>query len=209
MVDTPDGPIVALIDPSDVDMEPGSNLAGEARETVGFDVPLTRARHGAAADVDIGRLQRRGALSRVLLMAGAAEAMSDLTIRYAHERHQFGQPIARFQAVQQHLVTVAQCAAQLSVAADLAVRALEHRTASLEIAAAKIIADEAAVAGTRAAHQAHGAMGMTREYPLHRLTRALWSWRHEYGHARTWSRQLGSLAVEVGADNLFPLVTGS
>jgi acyl-CoA dehydrogenase len=209
IVDTPDGIVVALIDPSDVHMEPGSNLAGEARETVSFDLPLTRALQVAPAGVDIGSLRRRGALSRVLLMAGAAEAMSDLTIRYTHERRQFGQPIARFQAVQQHLVTVAQCAAQLSVAADLAVGALEQGTGELEIAAAKVIADEAAVAGTRAAHQAHGAMGMTREYPLHRLSRALWSWRHEYGHARSSSRRLGDLAVEAGADNLFSLITGS
>jgi len=208
-VDTPDGTVVALIDPSDVYMEPGTNLAGEARETVNFDVPLTRALRSAPAGVDIGSLRRRGALSRVLLMAGAAEAMCALTVRYTHERQQFGQPIARFQAVQQHLVTVAQCAAQLSVAADLAVRALEQRSGELETAAAKVIADEAAVAGTRAAHQAHGAMGMTREYPLHRLSRALWSWRHEYGHARNWSRQLGDLAVEAGADNLFSLVTGT
>lgn len=209
LVETPDGTVVALIDPSGVHIEPGSNLAGEARETVVFDVPLTSALHAAPARVDIGSLRRRGALSRVLLMAGAVEAMSDLTVRYTHERQQFGQPIARFQAVQQHLVTVAQCAAQLSVAADLAVRALEQRPAELEIAAAKVIADEAAVVGTRAAHQAHGAMGMTREYPLHRLSRGLWSWRHEYGQARSWSRQLGDLAFEAGADRLFSLVTGS
>jgi acyl-CoA dehydrogenase len=210
IVDTTDGLVVTLIDPSDVTIEPGSNLAGEARETVGFDVPLKGAGHAPAPlGVDIGSLRRRGALSRVLLMAGAAEAMSDLTVRYTHERHQFGQPIARFQAVQQHLVTVAQCAAKLSVAADLAVRALERGPAELEIAAAKVIADEVAVVGTRAAHQAHGAMGMTREYPLHRLSRALWSWRHEYGHARNWSRRLGDLAFAAGADGLFPLVTGS
>jgi acyl-CoA dehydrogenase len=210
LVGTLNGPIVALIDPSDVHMEPGSNLAGEARETVDFDVPLTGAVHSPAPiGVDIGSLRRRGALSRVLLMAGAAEAMSDLTVRYTHERHQFGQPIARFQAVQQHLVTVAQCAAQLSVAADLAVRALERGPAELEIAAAKVVADEVAVVGTRAAHQAHGAMGMTREYPLHRLSRALWSWRHEYGQARSWSRRLGDMAFAAGADGLFPLVTGS
>jgi acyl-CoA dehydrogenase len=210
LVDAPDGPMVAVIDPSDVRIEPGSNLAGEARETVDFDVPLTAAAHALApAGVDLGSLRRRGALSRALLMAGATEAMRDLTVGYAHERHQFGQPIARFQAVQQHLVTVAQCAAQLSVAADLAVRALERGPAELEIAAAKVIADDAADAGTRAAHQAHGAIGMTREYPLHRLSRALWSWRHEYGHARSWSRELGSLAVGAGPDGLFSLVTGS
>jgi acyl-CoA dehydrogenase len=210
MVDGPDGPLVALIDPSGVSIEPGSNMAGEPRETVVFDVPLREVVHAPApAGLGIESLRRRGALSRVLLMAGAAEAMSRLTVRYAHERRQFGQPIARFQAVQQHLVTGAQCAAQLSVAADLAVRALERGPADLEIAAAKVIANDAAVAGTRAAHQAHGAMGMTREYPLHRLSRALWSWRHEYGPARNWSRQLGALAVQAGADELFPLVTGS
>jgi acyl-CoA dehydrogenase len=209
MVDTPEGSVVALIDLSDVHIEPGSNLAGEARETVDFDVPLARALHAAPTSIDIGSLQRRGALSRVLLMAGATEAMLDLTVRYTHERHQFGQPIARFQAVQQHLVTLAQCAAQLSVAADLAVWALEQRTAELEIAAAKVIADDAAVAGTRAAHQAHGAMGVTREYPLHRLSRALWSWSQEYGHARSWNRQLGDLALAAGADGLFSLVTAS
>jgi acyl-CoA dehydrogenase len=210
LVDTPDGSIVASIDPSDVHVEPGSNMAGEAREKVEFNVPLIAATHAPApAGVDIGSLRRRGALSRVLLMAGATEAMRDLTVGYAHERHQFGQPIARFQAVQEHLVTVAQCAAQLSVAAELAVRALEQRPAELEIAAAKVIADEAAVTGTRAAHQAHGAIGMTRDYPLHLLSRALWSWRHEYGQARSWRRQVGVMAVENGPDELFSLITGS
>ena len=210
LVDTQDGFIVASIDPSDVHVEAGSNMAGEARESVEFDVPLTAAAHAPApAGVDIGSLRRRGALSRVLLMAGATEAMRDLTVGYAHERHQFGQPIARFQAVQEHLVTVAQCAAQLSVAADLAVRALQQRPAELEIAAASIIADEAAVTGTRAAHQAHGAMGMTQEYPLHLLSRALWSWRHEYGQARSWRGQVGTMAIEKGADGLFSLITGS
>jgi acyl-CoA dehydrogenase len=210
IVEAPDGLSVALIECSDIGIEPGSNLAGEARETVTFDVPLANTVQVAApAGVDGLSLRQRGALSRVLLMAGAAEAMSELTVNYTHERHQFGQPIARFQAVQEHLVTVAQCAAQLSVAADLALKALERGPAELEIAAAKVIADDAAVSGTRAAHQAHGAMGMTREYPLHRLSRALWSWRHEYGHARSWSRQLGDLAFEAGADGLFPLITGS
>jgi acyl-CoA dehydrogenase len=210
LVGTSDGPMVALIEPPNAQIEPGSNLAGEARETVSFDLPLSGTVHSPAPiGVDIEALRRRGALSRVLLMAGAAEAMSELTVRYTQERHQFGQPIARFQAVQQHLVTVAQCAAQLSVASDLAVRALERGPAELEIAAAKVVADEVAVVGTRAAHQAHGAIGMTQEYPLHRLSRALWSWRHEYGHARSWTRQLGRMAFAAGPDGLFPLVTGS
>jgi acyl-CoA dehydrogenase len=208
LVSGPDGALVVQIDPAEADISPGFNMAGESRETVRFEVPLERTRWAPApTGVDAASLRRRGALSRILLMAGAVEAMSQLTIEYTRGRHQFGQPIARFQAVQQHLVVAAEGAAALSMAADLAIRALERGPAELEIAAAKIIADEVAVAATRAAHQAHGAMGLTQEYPLHRLTRALWSWRHEYDHARNWNRQLGALALGAGADGLFPLIT--
>ena len=208
LVSSPDGALVVQVDPADADISPGFNMAGEPRQTVRFDVPLERTRWAPApAGVDAASLRRRGALTRTLLMAGATEAMGQMTVDYTQARHQFGQPIARFQAVQQHLVVVAQGGAALSMAADLAVRALERGPAELEIAAAKVLADNVAVSATRAAHQAHGAMGLTREYPLHRLTRALWSWRHEYGHARSWSRQLGELALGAGADGLFPLVT--
>ena len=47
---------------------------------------------------------------------------------------------------------------------------------------------------TRAAHQAHGAMGMTREYPLHHSTRRLWAWRHEAGSAGEWAQRVGRAA---------------
>ncbi|SPT51271.1 Uncharacterised protein [Actinomadura madurae] len=40
----------------------------------------------------------------------------------------------------------------------------------------KMIADLQAKEAIRCAHQAHGAIGMTREYPLHRLTRRLHTW---------------------------------
>jgi acyl-CoA dehydrogenase len=46
---------------------------------------------------------------------------------------------------------------------------------------------------------------MTREYPLHHLTRRLWAWRAEYGE-REWSVAVGRMAVEAGADRLYGLV---
>ncbi len=200
---------VSRINSCDVEISAGSNLAGEPRENVRFNIPIDRTANAPAPDgVDVDTLRIRGALSRVLLMAGATEAMSQLTLDYANTRRQFGRPVAHFQAVQVHLVGLAQCAVQLSTAADLAVRALERGNGSFEVAAAKIVADDAAEAGTRSAHQAHGAMGMTREYPLHLLTRRLWAWRHEYGTSRQWSRRLGHLAVSTGPDALFPLVAG-
>jgi acyl-CoA dehydrogenase len=140
------------------------------------------------------------------MMAGAAETMSNLTLEYTHERRQFGQPIARFQAVQHHLVTIAQCAAQLSMVADVAGRGASGGRAAIEIAAAKIIADESAERGTRAAHQAHGAMGVTREYALHHFSRRLWAWRHEFGTGARWRRRLGTHTARAGPDHLFELI---
>jgi acyl-CoA dehydrogenase len=79
---------------------------------------------------------------------------------------------------------------------------------SFEVAAAKAVVDDAVVEGTRAAHQAHGAMGVTREYPLHHLTRRLWAWRHEHGGGREWRIALGADVLAVGADGLFPAIAG-
>ena len=193
--------------PEDVEIEPGANLAGEPRDAVAFDVPLDALDHAAApVDLDGDALHLRGALSRVVMMAGAADALNRLTVAYTNQRKQFGQPIARFQAVQHHLVNTAQCSARLSMAADVAVRAARRGPASFEIAAAKILADEAAVDATRSAHQAHGAMGMTREYELHHLSRRLWAWRHEYGGVRAWRRRLGDTVAAAGADALFETI---
>jgi acyl-CoA dehydrogenase len=51
-------------------------------------------------------------------------------------------------------------------------------------------------------------MGFTREYPLHVLTRRLWSWRDEFGNERFWSRWLGGRLQQRGAEALWPFVSG-
>ena len=58
-----------------------------------------------------------------------------------------------------------------------------------------------------AAHQAHGAMGMTKEYELGQLTRRLWSWRDEFGSERWWGRELGRQLAGAGADELWPRIS--
>lgn len=199
-----DGRAIALR-PDVVQITPGANVAGEPRDTVVVDVELD-ALESAPVDIDAEALVARGALSRIVMMAGALEAMSQLSVDYAHARRQFGRPIAGFQAVQQHLVVTAQAAARAAMAADLAGAALARGSAEFEVAAAKLVADEAAVLATRAAHQAHGAMGVTREYPLHQLSRRLWAWRHEYGSAARWRRCLGAQLADGGADGLFPAI---
>jgi acyl-CoA dehydrogenase len=183
-----------------------SSLAGEPRDTMTF--------HGVQADVasapdgvDAEALRFRGALSRVALMAGAIDKMSRLTVSYTNEREQFGRPVSRFQAVQQHLVWASQDAALTRMAAESAGRQANRGDARFEIASAKLVANQAATRATKACHQAHGAMGMTQEYELHHSSRRLWTWRSEYGGVREWSSWVGQAAAAQGADGLYPLIT--
>jgi len=209
LVPTSSAWLVVAATPDQLDITSRSNLAGEPRDRVRFAVDLADLEHATApAGVDGRALRCRGALTRVAMAAGALDRLGELTVDYAHARQQFGRPIAAFQAVQHHLVSVAEAAARAAMAADVAGRELARGPADVAVAAAKVVADEAAVEATRAAHQVHGAMGVTREYPLHHMSRRLWAWRHEYGDARSWRRVLGAGLVAGGADELFPTITG-
>ncbi len=182
------------------------NVADEPRDTLHFDaVPVTAsvvAPHGLTEQT----LCERAALGRAALMAGALAAVAGMTLRYSHEREQFGRPIGRFQAVQAHLVTIHQQATVVASAIDGAVAAVERGGGSFEIACAKLLADRGAQLATRAAHQTHGAIGMTKEYPLHHLTRRLWAWRDEAGGHRRWADRLGKALVAAGPDALYPAI---
>jgi len=197
--------VVAAVPRSGMVAEARVNLAGEPRDTVTFNGQAHVA--AAAPGVDGAALRYRGALTRVMLMAGALERMSELTVGYTNERVQFGRPVGRFQAVQQHLVQGAQDAALVGMAAHAAARAASRGQARFEIAAAKLLANRAAHTATRAAHQAHGAMGMTREYALHHVSRRLWAWRSEYGDEVFWSSRLGGAVAGAGAEQLYPAIT--
>jgi acyl-CoA dehydrogenase len=200
------GDRVFALHPEQVAVEPGANLAGEARDRIRADVEVDEVEHGSVTGA-FARMRARGALSRVVMAAGALEALSQMTVDYTNQRRQFGQPVARFQAVQQHLVVTAQSAVRARMAADIAVRSLASGDAGIDIAAARVVTDDAIALGTRAAHQAHGAMGVTREYALHQLSRRLWSWRHEWDSTKAWRRELGRAIAATSADDLFSVVT--
>jgi acyl-CoA dehydrogenase len=205
LVEDGSGSTVAVVDAKEAGIVPLTNLAGEPRDTVHFDA--TPIRELARVDLSRADLDRRGALARTQLMAGALERMYELTLAYTANRQQFGRPVSRFQLVQAHLVHLAQDAALLCVAADAAARAADSGDGAFEIAAARVIACSAATSATRAAHQAHGAMGMTREYPLHHYSRRLWSWRREFRQERHWRAEVGRQAIGASADGLYPLIT--
>lgn len=200
---------VLAIPRSAYDTEWATNLAGEPRETVVFaGARVDATAIGMAADEATAEaLRLRGALSRAMLMAGALEAMLDLTLEYTDGRKQFGRPVARFQAVQQHLVWSAQDAALVRTAAEVAARQTTRGDGRFEIAAARVLANECATTATRQCHQAHGAMGVTQEHALHHFSRRLWAWRSEWAAPTEWSERLGGYVRHAGAENLYPLIT--
>ena len=203
--------VVSVARESDgVTLRPRRNVAGEPRDDVRLDVRLDDGDVAPVPEgVDGGTLLRRGALARANLMAGALASTREMTVRYTGEREQFGRPVARFQAVQAHLVQMAAEAALAQSAAEVAAGMTDAGTQGAEsaVAAAKVLAGQAATRATAHAHQAHGAIGMTREYPLHHRTRRLWAWRDEYGGERHWSALLGDRVVGAGADGLWPSLT--
>ena len=139
---------------------------------------------------------------------GALETILDQSVQWALDRSQFGRPIAKFQAVQHNLATLAGEVAAAGAAADLAAEACAGADlGEAEVAIAKVRAGEAAGAGAAIAHQVHGAMGFTYEHTLHHATRRLWSWREEFGNETVWATRLGRMVAARGADRLWPFIT--
>ena len=147
--------------------------------------------------------RRRGALLRSIQVAGALERVRDLTVAYAREREQFGQPLNRFQAIQQELAELAGMVALAGAAVD---QAVEDPSAK-RVAVAKVVAGEAAGRVATLAHQVHGAIGFTYEHQLHRFTTRLWRWRDEFGTEAAWAEGLGDLLARVGGDRVWEVTT--
>ncbi|MBW8088057.1 acyl-CoA/acyl-ACP dehydrogenase [Streptomyces hygroscopicus subsp. hygroscopicus] len=125
---------------------------------------------GVAASGPADRLRREAALLTAAQQLGSASRTVELAVEHAKRRTQFGRPIGAFQAVQ-HL-----CAGML-VRAESA-RSVVYAAAVTEepgdIAAAKLLADEAAVRNARDCLQVHGGMGFTWEADVHLHLKRAW-----------------------------------
>lgn len=202
---------VAVADMRDVQVDDAPGMSGDGVGAVDFGG--APAMDAAVVPNALGSedLMLMGAAARAQQMAGALQAVLDLSVGYAREREAFGRPIAKFQAVQQNLARLAGETAAAAAAAESAADALHHAAAFdeavfLEVAAAKIRTGEAAAAGASIAHQVHGAIGFTDEHALHRYTRRLFAWRDDFGAEAEWAATLGAMIAAKGADQLWPMV---
>ncbi|MEV7993483.1 acyl-CoA dehydrogenase family protein [Streptomyces sp. NPDC086077] len=118
----------------------------------------------------------RGVADPVAVLLTAAEQLGtavrtcELAAQHARTREQFGRPIGAFQAVQQ---LCARSLVRVEVA-RAAVYAAAVTADPVDVAAARLLADEAAVRGARDCLQVHGGMGFTWEAEVHLHLKRTW-----------------------------------
>ncbi|MBJ7596023.1 MAG: acyl-CoA dehydrogenase family protein [Candidatus Dormibacteraeota bacterium] len=113
-----------------------------------------------------------GRVAIAALSVGLAQACLDASLSYSVQRHQFGQPIARFQATQFKL---ADMATQIELSRLMTWRAAgaidAGRSAAPYASMAKLHASEVATACANQAVQIHGGYGFMEESPVARYYR--------------------------------------
>jgi short/branched chain acyl-CoA dehydrogenase len=118
------------------------------------------------------RILDGGRISIAAMGVGLAQGCYDLALAYAKERHQFGKPIASFQAVQQKLVDMA---TEIEAARTLVYKAAwekdEGRDFARTAAMAKLFSGELSHRAANWALQIHGGYGFMDEYAISRLYR--------------------------------------
>ncbi|PVC89804.1 acyl-CoA dehydrogenase [Streptomyces sp. CS090A] len=129
-----------------------------------------RSAGAGASEAYPGVLRREGALLSAAEQLGSAARTTEMAVQHARSREQFGSLIGSFQAVK-HL-----CADMLARTepARSAVYAAAVTGDPVEIAAAKLLADEAAVRNARDCLQIHGGMGFTWEADVHLHLKRAW-----------------------------------
>ena len=98
---------------------------------------------------------------------GGCQAVFDMSVEYSRERTQFGQPIGRFQRVQDHIVHIVN---HLDAARWTAYEALwkldSGRDAASSVHMAKAVASESYMRACDYGHEVHAGIGVVREYGL-------------------------------------------
>ncbi|PVZ04633.1 acyl-CoA dehydrogenase family protein [Actinomycetospora cinnamomea] len=137
------------------------------------DLTLDGARgrviEGADVDGGIERALRIGAAVLASEQLGLAERCLADTVSYLRERHQFGRPLASYQALKHRLADLWVAITQVRATARYAARCAADGSPDLPVAAAVAAAHGAEVALLAAedALQLHGGIGFTWEHPVH------------------------------------------
>lgn len=173
---------------------------GDAQALDSID-PLRRLFAPVAAEgVAVGpadALLDHAALISAAQLVGIADAMLALSIEYAKNRNQFGQPIGSFQAVKHHLASAVVKIEFAKPVIQRAAIALDegHTSAAVHVSHAKIAATDAAWAMSETAIQTHGAMGYTYEVDLHFWMKRAWALAGAWGDRTFHLRRIDAAVI--------------
>jgi alkylation response protein AidB-like acyl-CoA dehydrogenase len=137
--------------------QPATNLLGGV-EGQGFKQMM--------AAIEVGRVNvaARG--------VGVAQRAFELSIEYAQQRHAFGVPIAKHQAIQLKLADMATSITAARLMTQMAARKKDAgERADVECGMAKLFATETCFACVGEAMRIHGGYGFSKEYEVERLYR--------------------------------------
>jgi alkylation response protein AidB-like acyl-CoA dehydrogenase len=159
----------------------------------------------AEPSASVAELRARGAWVAAAVLNGASRRLLDLSLEYAGARQQFGVAIGSFQAVKHKLAEMAAGIESARPSAWSAARALATGDPGrgLAASAAKATAAQAGALANDHALQIHGAIGFTREHPLHRWLLFGHELESRWGTAAEHHAALGASAL--GCDSLVEL----
>ena len=122
---------------------------------------------------------------------GSCQAVVDMSVAYSRTRHQFSQPIGRFQRVQDHIIGAVN---HLDAARWTTYEALwkldSGRDARSSVHLAKAVTSEASLKVCAGGHEVHAGVGVMREYGLTLYTQRSRTLYHCLGDGRYHRRRL-------------------
>ncbi|MGF6922805.1 acyl-CoA dehydrogenase family protein [Paraburkholderia sp. 40] len=175
-----DGEIALFVvarDAAGVTLTEYRTIDGQRAATLEFNG--TPARRLAGEHAGAATLEQIADYGTLLLCAeaiGALDALNHATVEYTRTRQQFGQPIARFQALQHRMVEMlihAEQARSITYLAAMRYASEDANERRRAISAAKVRVGQAARFVGQQAVQLHGGMGVTNEVAAAHLFKRL------------------------------------
>ena len=161
----------------------------------GVQVPAGAILGGASARGAGWEIFERASMEAIPVLCayqvGSCQAVVDMSVAYSRTRHQFSQPIGRFQRVQDHIIGAVN---HLDAARWTTYEALwkldSGRDARSSVHLAKAVASEASLKVCAGGHEVHAGVGVMREYGLTLHTQRSRTLYHCVGDARYHRRRL-------------------
>ncbi|HEX3899062.1 MAG TPA: acyl-CoA dehydrogenase family protein [Mycobacteriales bacterium] len=136
-----------------------------------------------SVSADVEPIAARGSVLVSAMLAGIADAVCSLAVGYAKTREQFGSPIGAFQAVKHRCADMAVGASLADAQLTFAALSVGEGAAdaAYQAAAARVVAERAALDNARETIQIYGGIGVTWECDAHLYLKRVHALRELFG----------------------------